>query len=97
MDTISSVNKDKIVESIIQQIDALPAQYVEKIFQHIEGSRAVYWRVPSEALTEIREIMQPAYDEIEAEGITDEEIDTAIDEAIAEVRSEQCEKANRRA
>jgi hypothetical protein len=46
-----------------------------------------WWVVPSENLAEIAEILRPVQEE--AAHMSEEEINTVIDEAIAEVRRER--------
>jgi hypothetical protein len=50
-----------------------------------------WWVVPPENLARIKEILRPVHED--AAHLTDEEIDTAIDEALAEVRRERKAKS----
>ena len=84
------------LQALIAQIDALPSEDFKTVLRHMHARQMVYWKIDGEQLREIQEIMQPAYEEIAASGITDEEIDSAIDDAIAEVRRDERIQAQRR-
>jgi hypothetical protein len=81
------------LQSLLSEIDELPPEELETVYRHIIQRRhASYWLVPGESLKAIQEIMRPVYEQ--TAHMSEEEINTAIDEALDEVRRER--KTHRR-
>jgi len=76
------------LRELFQVIDHLQPDELEQVHSYIEQRRrTTWWVVPPENLSRIDEIMRPVQQE--AAGMAEEEINAAIDEAIAEVRHER--------
>jgi hypothetical protein len=73
------------LEALLEAIDRLPDDQLEVVYRHIEQRRhPATWVVPPENLRKIDELMRPVQEE--AAQTPEEEVNRAIDEAIAEVR-----------
>jgi hypothetical protein len=78
------------VIAILEAIEQLPATDVEKIYQKAVLRRdPTYWLVPGTILLHIQRAMQPVYDDATMRGMTSEEMDKAIAEAVFEGRRER--------
>ena len=76
------------LETLFRAVDELTAEELEQLKNYIEQRHGVkWWVVPSENLQKLGEIMRSVHEE--AAQMTEEEINSAIDEAIAEVRRER--------
>ncbi len=76
------------MQTLFRAIDELSADERQQLKEYIElREKTTWWVVPPENLAEIREIMRPVHED--ASKMTEEEINTVIDEALAEVRREE--------
>lgn len=76
------------LERLLHDIDELSSNELDVVYRHIiQRRQPTFWLIPGEHLKTIHEAMQPVYQQ--TAHMTDEEINTAIDEAISEVRSER--------
>lgn len=81
------------LQMVIRAIDELSQDELDKLYIHIlERRQADWWIVPPENIAEIEEIMHDVH--AEADQMTEDEINQAIDQAIAESRREH--KTDRR-
>ena len=76
------------LETLFRAVDALQPEELEQLREYIEQRRrnVKWWAVPPENLEKVAEAMQPVQQD--AANMSVEEINTAIDEAIAEARRE---------
>ena len=82
------------LQTLKTAIDELSSDELNEIYNHlVQRRQPSYWLVPSENLGEILEIMGPV--EEAAVDMTEGEINVVIDEALAEVRRERKNQANR--
>lgn len=73
------------LQAILHVIDEMSPDDLEQVYRHIVQRRdPAYWLIPGENLKAIQEIMRPVYDQTAQ--MTDEEINSAIDDALSEVR-----------
>ena len=83
------------LQTILTVIDALSPDDLEQVYRHVVQRRdPAYWLIPGENLKAIQKIMRPVYDQ--TAHMSDEEINSAIDEALSEVRREQSAQTHRR-
>lgn len=75
------------LQTLIVAVDELSSSDLETLYQHIIARRHQGWVVPAENIAQIEEIMRPVHEE--AAGMTEMEINDAIDDAIQEVRRER--------
>lgn len=84
------------LEPLFRTLDDLKPDELEQVRVYIENKRTyqvAWWIIPPEALAKIDEIMRPVQEE--AATMSEEEVNAAIDEAIAEVRQERRERLKR--
>jgi len=80
------------LQSVIQAVDELSPDDLNKLYLHIlERRESEWWIVPPENIAQIDQVMRSVQEE--ASQMSEEEINEAIDQAIAEVRRER--KTNR--
>ena len=83
------------LDRILTEVDALSADELEQLYQHIAKRRQVrYWLVSGEVIGQLQDIMTPVH--AQASHMSDTEIDTLIDEALYEVRHERRNPPNSR-
>ncbi|MBI1281435.1 MAG: hypothetical protein GC179_25130 [Anaerolineaceae bacterium] len=76
------------LHELLTVIDDLSPDELEQVYRRVVQRRSPsYWLVPGSNLKAIQEIMRPVYEETAT--MSDEEIDSAIDEALSEVRRER--------
>ena len=75
------------LQEVILAVDHLAPDELERLNQHIQQRRHQGWIVSSENIVKLEQVLQPVHEE--ASHMTDVEIDAAINQAIAEVRSER--------
>jgi len=68
-------------------IDKLDLVELNEIYRHVQTRRRVWWVVPAENIAKLESVLSEVH--AEAASMTEEEIDTIINQAIAEVRLEQ--------
>lgn len=79
---------------LLTTIDELSPTELEEVYRHVVQRRQpAYWLIPGENLKVIQDIMRPVYDQ--TAHMTEAEINTAIDDALNEVRRERKSKASR--
>jgi hypothetical protein len=80
------------LQALKAAVDELSTSELEDLYRHIEERRRrTWWIVPAENLAKIDEIMRAVHEE--AAQMSEDEVNEAIDEALAEVRRDR--KANR--
>lgn len=77
------------LQEIFRTIDSLNPEEFEQVLEHIEKHKrtVTWWVVPPENLAKIDELMRPVQEE--AATMSEEEINSLIDDAITEVRRER--------
>ena len=76
------------MQMLFRAIDELSPDERYQLKEYIENrEKTTWWIVPPENLAEIREIMRPVYED--AVKMTEDEINSVIDEALTEVRREE--------
>ena len=81
------------LETVIKAVDELSQDDLDKLYRHlIERRQANWWIVSPENIGQIDEVMRSVHEQ--ADQMTEEEINQAIDQAIAGVRRDR--KTNRR-
>ncbi|MCA0454121.1 MAG: hypothetical protein LCI00_09130 [Chloroflexi bacterium] len=76
------------LQELFTAIDDLSPDDLEQVYRRIIQRRSpAYWLVPGSNLKAIQDIMRPVYEQTAS--MSDDEIDTAIDEALDEVRRER--------
>jgi hypothetical protein len=76
------------LEQVLASIDGLSSEELEVVYKHVTQRRqAGYWLVPGENLKRIQSIMESVYQQTDL--MDESEINTAIDEALDEVRRER--------
>jgi hypothetical protein len=78
------------LEGLISTVDSLPPDEFERLFRHMQERRKAqfaWWEIPEENIARLEEVLRPVHEE--AAGMTDEEINEVLDEALAEVRRER--------
>jgi glutamyl-tRNA reductase len=83
------------LQGLFEQIDRLSAEDFERLYRYVQRhrrSQLSWWIVPPESLERIDEIMRPVQEE--AAEMPEEEVNAAIDQAIAEVRRERKAKSS---
>ncbi|MEP6987369.1 MAG: hypothetical protein ABI970_17320 [Chloroflexota bacterium] len=76
------------LQELLTVIDDLSPDDLEKVYRRVVQRRSpAYWLVPGTSLKTIQDIMRPVYEQTAT--MSDEEIDSAIDEALSEVRRER--------
>lgn len=80
------------LDALIKAIDALPREDFDRLLQHMRERRTIrVGIVPPENLARLAEVVKPL--QADAEKMTEEEINSLIDEAIAEVRRDRKAKS----
>jgi len=83
------------LQELLTIIDDLSPDDLEQVYRRVVQRRSPsYWLVPGTNLKTIQEIMRPVYEQTAS--MSDEEIDSAIDEALNEVRRERKSTSNNR-
>jgi hypothetical protein len=83
------------MQMLFRAIDELSPQERQQLKEYFEErEKTTWWVVPPESLAEIHELMRPVHED--AAKMTEEEINTVIDEALAEVRREEKLRKSRR-
>ena len=83
------------LQELFTAIDDLSPDDLEQVYRRVVQRRSpAYWLVPGANLKAIQDIMRPVYEETAS--MSDEEIDSAIDDALSEVRRERKSASNRR-
>ncbi len=81
------------LQTLIRAVDELSQDELDKLYVHVlERRQSNWWIVPPENIAKIEEVMHNVH--TEAAHMSEDEINQAIDQAIAEVRRER--KPNRR-
>ncbi len=81
------------LQTVLKAVDELSQDELDELYRHIVDRRqADWWIVAPDNIARIEDVLRPVHEE--AARMTEEEINAAIDEAIAEVRHER--KTNRR-
>lgn len=81
------------LQSVIKAVDELSQDELDKLYVHVlERREAHWWIVPPENIARIEEVLRDVHEE--AAHLGEDEINRAIDQAIAEVRRER--QTNRR-
>ena len=76
------------MEALFRKVDELQPDELDELNRYIQQRRrATWWVVPQENLGRIADVMEPVRQD--AERMSEDEISTAIDEALTEVRREQ--------
>lgn len=76
------------MQTLFRTIDELSPDERHQLKRYIEErERTTWWVVPSENIAKIAEVMHPVQED--AANMTEEEVNTVIDEALAEVRNER--------
>jgi hypothetical protein len=76
------------LQTLFQVIDGLPPEDLERLYHYIRQRHQTTWGiVPVENLSKIDKAMRPVQDE--ASQMPEDEVNTAIDRAIGEVRRER--------
>ena len=78
------------IQSLLTSIDNLAPRELEQVYQHVRERRRAHfavWIVPPENIAKIEKILRPLQED--AAKMTEEEINTLIDEELAEVRRER--------
>lgn len=76
------------LETVFQTIESLTPEELDKVYQYIRQRRqTTTWTVSKQNIRELEKILQPVCQE--ADTMTDDEINSLIDEALDEVRSER--------
>ena len=82
------------LQILLSEINDLSPDELEQVYQHVvQRRKPTYWLIPGESLKVIQAIMKPVYEQ--SAHMSDEEIDSTIDQALDEVRREQRAKTNR--
>ena len=80
------------LERLYSVIDRLPREELEQLNRYIQQRRmTTVWAVPAEEIKAIERLMRPTH-ELTAQ-MSEEEINAALDEALAEVRHERKTKS----
>lgn len=83
------------LQELFTAIDDLSPDDLEQVYRRIVQRRSpAYWLIPGSNLKTIQDIMRPVYEQTAS--MSDDEIDTAIDEALDEVRRERKSTPHRR-
>lgn len=72
------------LQHLLHAIDSLNPTEMNQLHQYVEQRRQIWWVVSPENLRKIDELMRPVQEE--AAQMSEEEINTVIDDAIAEGR-----------
>ena len=81
------------LRDILAAVDALTTEDLVKLRRYVdEKTRTVIYSLSPEQLAELDELFRPVQDD--AAGMTDQEIDAAIEEAVMEVRHERKTKGS---
>lgn len=77
------------LDTLFQTVDKLNRDDLNRLYAYIVQRRRImkWWVVPQENIARLEEIMRPIHEE--AAMMSDDEINAAIDEAIAGARREQ--------
>ena len=76
------------LETIFQTIEELSSEELDQVYQYIQQRRQTTpWSVSQENIRELKTVLGDVHQE--AESMTDDEINTLIDDALDEVRSER--------
>ena len=81
------------LQAVLKAVDELSQDDLDALYRHVvERRQASWWIIAPENITKLEEVLRSVHEE--AATMTDEEINSTIDQAIAEVRHER--KTNRR-
>jgi hypothetical protein len=73
------------ISALLQTIDRLNAEEFAQLYDHMrQRSRVTWWIISPDRLRELETVLQPIHEE--AAHMSEDEINEAIDAAIAEVR-----------
>ena len=76
------------LEMIFQTIEELSSEELDQVYQYIRQRRqTTTWSVSQENISELKTVLGDVHQETES--MTDDEINTLIDDALDEVRSER--------
>ena len=76
------------LEALFRAVDELSPDELKRLQDYIDQRRRLtWWVVPPDNLQKVAEVMRPVHED--AAPLTEEEINGAIDEAVAEVRRER--------
>jgi hypothetical protein len=76
------------LQDLFDEIDSLSSDDLEQVYRHIIQRREpIYWLLPGENLKAIQQIIGPAHEQ--TAHMSDDEVNTAIDVALREVRHER--------
>jgi hypothetical protein len=77
------------LEEIFRIVDHLNPDELEQLHEYVEERRrtVTWWNVSPENIAKLETIMRPVHEE--AAQMSDDDVNAAIDEAIAEVRRER--------
>lgn len=76
------------LQELFRVVDELQPDELDQLNTYIQQRRRVtWWVVPSKKLQKIADVMQPVHQD--AEHMTEDEINTVIDEVLDEVRRER--------
>lgn len=77
-----------VIKQLIEEIDKLPPDDLEAVYRHVAMRRQkAYWLVGGETFQPLKTILASVHEQ--AADLSDDEIDAAIDEALANVRRER--------
>ncbi len=83
------------LQALFQIVDQLPPEDFAKLYQHVVERRRYAWGiVPPENLAQLAEVLRPLDED--AARMTEDEINTLIDEELTEVRRERKAKSQSR-
>lgn len=82
------------MQQLFRVIDELSSQERDQLKEYFEAyDKAAWWVVPPENIAKIADIMRPVQED--AATMTEAEMNTLIDEVIAEVRDERQQRQSR--
>lgn len=77
-----------VIKQLIEEIDKLPPADLEAVYRHVAMRRQkAYWLVGGETFQSLKTVLASVHEQ--AAEYSDEEIDAAIDEALAHVRRDR--------
>jgi hypothetical protein len=79
------------LDALLETIDELSEDELEKVYRHISSRRQKrYWLIPAQDLSPIQDILQDVNKE--TSDMSEDEINSIIDESLEEVRNESRRK-----
>lgn len=82
------------IEAVFRVVDQMTSEERDQLRDYLDQrDKVTWWIVPPENLEKIDEIMRPVQED--AAGMSEEEVNALVDEALTEVRRERKQRKSR--